>query len=443
MIGAGIAGLAAAGLLANWFERVVVLERDSLPAEPAPRWGTPQAWHGHGLLVGGQRALDELFPGLGMDLTAAGALPLRVNGDVREERPDHGPMPQRDFGMTGYAMSRPLLEFTLRRRLERHRNVTIRADSRVVGIVTDVDGQRVTGARFMVQDEDRSETLSADLVVDASGRGQPTMALLQSLGRPLPPEETIGIDLGYTTAILPIPADAPSDWKLVLTHPRMPDSTRRAILLPIEGNRWMLTVAGRGHERPPGGWEGLLACLRSLATPTIYRAVRDLAPSDRLMRFGFPGSSWRHFERLETFPDGLVPIGDAICHFNPVYGQGMSVAAKEAVLLNQVLGERATEPDPLAGLGRVFLAAASRLVETPWSMAAIPDFACPGTRGERPADLDQSLAFFSALFRLAERDAAVQRLTVEVWHMLKPISAYRDPELRERVMAEMNELAYA
>ncbi len=436
VVGAGVAGLAAAGALSAYFERVTVLERDGAFSGTVPRSGASQGWHAHGLLVGGQLALSELYPGIGQDFLAAGAVPMRVNQDLREEYPGRDPMPQRDFGLHGYTMTRPLIESTLRRRALQRGNIVICQNSAVRQLEVDRNG-RVSAVYRTTMDGDTVEKLSADLVVDASGRGQLTLDLLQSIGHPQPRETKIGIDLCYSTAIVAMPENAPNDWKLVLTQPDIPHSYRRAVMLPIEGGRWMLTVAGRGCERPPVEWDALLKFLQGLSTPTIYNAVRRSEPIGRLARFLLPENVWRHFEGLDTMPDGVIPIGDAICRFNPVYGQGMSVAAKEAVLLHHLLGARASQSDPLCGLGREFLAETRLLIETPWSMAAVPDFAYPDTRGDRPADLERSLQFAAALSRLAVRDASVQRLAIEVWHMLKPRSAYRDPELIRRVEAEM------
>jgi hypothetical protein len=155
----------------------------------------------------------------------------------------------------------------------------------------------------------------------------------------------------------------------------------------------------------------------------------------QVARFGFPASLWRHFESLDTFPRGLLPIGDALCRFNPVYGHGKSVAAQEALLLQQLFRRQIGESDPLAGLASAFFAGASALIETPWVSAAVPDLVFPDTQGQHPPDFERTLEFEAALTRLAAGDPAVHKLMAEVRHLVKPRSALCDPDLVERVWA--------
>jgi len=436
VVGAGMGGLAAAGALADHFERVVVLERDTLPLDAAHRAGTPQSRHIHGLLAGGQRALGELFPGFEQDLARAGAVPLRVTRDVRIEMPGYDPFPQRDLGFVTYSMSRPLIELVVRRCVERLANITLRPRCRVRGLAPSA-GRAADIAVCFDNANGESETMPADLVVDASGRGNLTLDLLESIGQPMPEETVIGVDIGYATAVFAIPDDAPSDWKAMRTVPNIRESSRGGLMLPLEGGRWMVTIGGRHGDKPPGDGDGFLAFTRQLRTSTLYDAIRHAEPLGDVVRFGFSASVWRHFERLETFPRGLLPFSDAICRFNPVYGQGMSVAAQEAVLLRGLLGSR--EGDPLNELAPAFFAKACGLIETPWASAAVPDFAFPETEGERPPDLDRTLKFRGAFNRLAAADPAVHKLITEVGHLLKPRSVLRDPGLVERVQAMMTE----
>ena len=434
VIGAGMAGLTAAGALADHFDNVVVLERDTLPSEPLHRAGTPQARHVHGLLLSGQRALTELFPEFEQDLARAGAVPLRAGLDVRVERPGYDPFPQRDLGWFGYAASRPTIEHAVRRRVESRANTTLRQRCRVQQVLATPNGEAVTGVRYE-NANGASEIVVADLVVDASGRGALTLALLRSLGQPPPEETTIGIDLGYATCIFAIPDDAATDWKGVKTFGQAPQNRRGALMLPLEGNRWMVTIAGRHGDVPPSDAEGFLTYARSLRTPTIYNAIRYAKRVDGVARYGFPESVRRHFERLEFFPRGLLPIADAICRFNPVYGQGMSVAALEACLLRKLLE---TPGDPISCLARTFFAEVQTLIDTPWSVAVL-DFAFPDTRGQRPADFETRLKFGIALTQLAAEDPTVHKLTAEVQNLLKPRSVYLDPALVKRVFAKMAE----
>ena len=281
----------------------------------------------------------------------------------------------------------------------------------------------------------KSDTVEADLVIDTSGRGTLTLGLLESIGWALPEETMIGVDLAYATAIFTMPEVIPEDWKGVFCFPQPPQSSLGALLLPMEGERWIVTVARMHGEALPEDRDGFMACVQQLRTPTIYNALAHARPLGEIARFQFPASEYRHYERLEAFPRGLLPIGDALCRFNPIYGQGMSVAAQEARALRQLLAARTSTGDPLHGLAPAFFAEASALIEAPWAMAAIPDFAHPDTRGERPVDLEQRLKAGHAMNQLAARDPAVHKLMAEVQHLLKPPSVYQDPELTQRLQA--------
>jgi 2-polyprenyl-6-methoxyphenol hydroxylase-like FAD-dependent oxidoreductase len=249
VIGAGMSGLAAAGALANHFEQVIVLERDGLADHPSHRPGTPQSRQLHGLLSGGLEALCRIFPGIDQDLAAAGAAPIRVAADFCEELPGFDPFPRRDFGSIVYAASRPLLEHTVRRRARAHRKVVIRDHCRVLELVPSADRRSITGARCEGIDGSR-ETVSADLVVDASARGTLTLAALDAMGRARPRETTVGVNIGYATAAFEIPGQR-HDWKAVLTFPSAPGDCRCGYLVPVEGNRWMVCIAELQCPRPP------------------------------------------------------------------------------------------------------------------------------------------------------------------------------------------------
>ena len=436
VIGAGMGGLAAAAAISEYFGQVTVLDRDALRSRPGDRAGTPQARHLHVLLAGGLRALCELLAGFEDDLVKAGAVPLRAGLDIRTERPGFDPFPKRDLSMRLYAMSRPLLEFTVRERIRTIPNVAIQAQARVTEIVPSQDLSAVTGVRYS-DEHGKEHLLPADLVIDSSGRGVPTLELLAANGRQPPKETRVGVNIGYTTARYRIPTSQTRDWKAVLHLPSAPGTSRGSLLYPLEGNEWILALGGRGDEKPPGDEAGLLQWARQLRMPTIYDAIAGAERVGEVLRYGFPESIRREFSapESESFPIGLLPFADAICIFNPVYGQGMSVAAQEAILLKHLLA------DPLrssSGLALAFFKGIEPILEAPWAMSVLPDFVFAETTGERPADLMQTFKFGAAITRLAARDADVHKLMAEVGNLVKPRSAYREPEMLKRVLAEMS-----
>ncbi len=440
VIGAGMGGLAAAAALANHFEHVTVLERGELPVHPKSRTGTPQDRHLHALLAGGLRAVDALLPGIGEDLRRAGGVQVEAGRDVRYEFPDCDPMPRPDRDYEIYLMTRPLLEFTVRQRVVQKNNVTFRQNCRVFEILPANDGGAAAGVRYET-DGDVQHRLAADLVVDASSSGALTRAFLRAIGRPLPEETVIGVDIGYATATYVFPPGAVPSWQAAVTFPVASESGRAGYLVRTEGNRWILALSGRHDDKPPAEPDAVLDYIRNLRTPTLYNAIRQAKREGEILRFGLQQSVWRHFDRLGPFPRGLLSIGDAICRFNPVYGQGMSVASQEAQLLNDMLRQRADEADPLDGLGEAFFAAIQPLIRAPWDMSAVPDFAYPDTSGERPADFEDAMAFTSGLYRLAFRDPVIRRLIMEVQHLLRPPSILQDPALVQRVKEELAKAA--
>jgi 2-polyprenyl-6-methoxyphenol hydroxylase-like FAD-dependent oxidoreductase len=429
VVGAGMAGLTAAKALSGHFGRVTILERDTLPPDAVPRPGTPQSRHVHALLAGGLVALEKLFPGIETELEHAGAVRLAAE-QFRMERPGFDPYPQYEVGFSWLSASRPLLEFVTRQAVKRQENIEFVEGCRVMEVVTCPDGSAVTGVRCENPDG-KIETLFADLVVDASGRGVLALAALDSMDLPRPEETEIGIDCAYSTAIFE-QSEVSSAWKTVVVLPSAPDSSRGAVLAQIENGQWIVSVAGNHGDVPPGDMDGFLEFVKSLRTTTIYDAIKGAKPVGPIARYMLPCSTRRHFDSLQRFPRGLLPVGDAICRFSPVFAQGMSVAAQEAVILDQLLAARAGAIDPLDGLAPAFFAEIQDVLQTPWSIA-IGDFIYPRTRGQRPEDFERRLQFNVALVRLGAEDPSVHELMTEVNHLLKPQSALHAPDIAERV----------
>jgi 2-polyprenyl-6-methoxyphenol hydroxylase-like FAD-dependent oxidoreductase len=424
-----------ARVLADYFEGVTVLERDSLPDNDEPRNGVPQGRHFHGLLAGGCRAMNALLPGLVDDFKAAGAAELVTGLSSRMEMPGYDPFPQRDLGFSSYGLSRPLLELCVRRRVQAIANISWEQNSVVERLRHDAGV--VTGVALR-----DGRSLPADFVIDASRRGELTHKAFDEMGYARPRETTIGVDLRYVTALFEIPENAAYDWKVLITHPAAPPgSVKGALMSTIEGNRWICGLAWRGEEKAPVDRESFIEFTRKLRTQTCYHAIKGARMLGKVARFLFRESNHRHFSELESLPKGLMPVADAICCFNPVHGQGMSVAALEAEAFRELLETR--EGD-FYDLPRAFLRRTDQIIEAPWNMAAAPDLAYPDTRGERPPNLMQSLMFGAAFTELAARDANAHKLMMEIRSLLKPYSALTgDSALMQRIQIVMTEMAQA
>ena len=435
VIGAGVSGLSAAQALANHFEEVLVLERDELPSGATSRPGTPQGRQVHALLGGGIKALEELFPGFADDLAHAGAVEINPGFEILQETPGMDPFPLRKWDWCIYGLTRPLIELKMRRRVERHTNISLRGGCRVLEIMGNSDGS--FASRVRCDTGSGTEIMPADLVVDASRHGGLTMSFLKAAGLPAPQETTIGVDIRYGTALYALPDGALGQFKVIVTFAEAPEGVHSAFLVPVENNCYQLLLVGRGDDVPPADGDEFLAYTQKLATPSIYNAMKGAKRLSEVAQYGFSESQWRHFAQLDRFPQNLLPIGDAICRFNPIYGQGMTVAVQEANILRRLLSTNAAKVEPLSTLAQQFLTETEVLIEGPWTISAIPDFIYPQTRGERPDDLEYRLKSQFALTQIATRDPSVWRLISEVRHLRKPMSVLQEPGLVRRVKAKM------
>ena len=431
VIGAGIGGLSAAAALSRYFSEVVLLERDAFPPGVGSRAGVAQDRQPHLWLSAGLQMLESLLPGIERDLLHAGAVSVNCFREVRYERPDVGALPARDCGLTFLCATRPLVEQLLRQRVASIHNVTLRPSCRVTEITTDAIRRTV---KFEIEGRELS-SLNADLVVDASGRAVPTLALLDSLGWARPVETTVGVDINYTTFVMTQPPANPYGSKIIVTLPDPSVSAQAGLIMPIEDGRWFVGIAEHGATERPKTWQELLSILRRLQTTTIYNEVCNLQPIDGPRHFVFDESRWRHFELLDRLPYGVLPIGDSICRFNPIYGQGQSVAALQAGLLGDALASVAEEVDPIGLLQSRFMANTAELLETPWNLGVNADFAFPTTRGQRPERYEEGRQFEASLFRAMIADPVVQRAFAKVMHLTEGFGSLHDPDIRQRIEA--------
>ncbi|MDQ7910729.1 hypothetical protein RB614_40155 [Phytohabitans sp. ZYX-F-186] len=433
VVGGSLAGLCAARALADHAERVTVIDRDRYPDAPAVRKGVPQAHHLHVLITSGQRALDRLFPGLVAELADRGAVPVAAPTDFlylsatswRERFPATHQL---------VGASRELIDWTVRRRLAEDPRVVFRDGSDVIGLGVSVGAGAasggsgaVSGVEVRSRESGEIEFLPASVVVDASGRGSRTPQWLEGLGYGRPAETRIDSGLGYSSRRFRLPPGTAKGWKTILLMPEIPHTSRGGVLYPIEGDRWMATLAGIAGDAPPTDDAGFLEFARDLRSPVIYDAIRDAEPDSAVHGFRQMANHRRHYEEMARWPDGLAVVGDAACAFNPIYGQGMSVAALHALLLGEHLRGRGR-------LDRTTQAAVARASAPAWAIATGADLRYPTTAGPRRRGDRLSRWYLDRTTDVANRDAYVCRVLTDVLHLVAPPTALMRPAVLARVM---------
>ncbi|WP_116437573.1 2Fe-2S iron-sulfur cluster-binding protein [Frankia sp. CcI49] len=372
VLGASIAGLLAARVLADHFDRVTVLERDAFRAE-GYRDGAPQARHIHALMHGGSQIMAELFPGLLEELESRGAPRTRW---LERSRWYLGGTPMRAPRHTETTLatpSRPLLEHLLRTRVATYPNVTLRDQVRVVGL-THTPG-RITGVRVVAAASDTEEILPSDLVVDTTGRNSAAGSWLAELGYQTPTESRVEVDLGYCSRrYRRRPGDLGGDVAVTAsTVPGMPG----AAVLAIEDDAWHVTLSGTLGRRAPTDPAGYLDYAARLPIPDVLELISNAEALDDPVQHRVRDSIRRRYEDLPDPPAGLISMGDAVTSFNPIYAQGMTVAAQEALVLRAVLGE----PGPV--LPRRWYRRIAPVIDTAWGMSTAIDLRSPLVKGER------------------------------------------------------------
>ena len=406
VLGASMGGLLAARVLADFYDTVTVVERDVLPDEPVVRRGVPQGRHLHVLLARGAQILDELFPGLLDELVGAG-VPVWNDGQLSKlhlsfgghEVLRSGRIADDPEALAVHMPSRPFLEWLVRQRLQGVSNVTILDGHDVSGLTSTLDHGRVTGARVVRRSDGVEHELTADVVMDATGRGAHTPALLESLGYGRPVEDHIGMHTHYASQQLRIRQGAFEEM-LVDIGPA-PDRPTGMFLTGYENVTWMFTVFGMVGHQPPEDLPGMLSFAQEYCPSHLIEAIRAAEPVGGVAHHHMPSSQWRRYDRMSRLPDGLLVCGDAICSFNPIYGQGMTVAALEADALRTCLRGGG------ADLSRRYFRASAKPIGVAWQMAASSDLTLPGVTGRRTRLMRLAARFLDWALTACETDLVV------------------------------------
>jgi 2-polyprenyl-6-methoxyphenol hydroxylase-like FAD-dependent oxidoreductase len=431
VIGGSIAGMLAARILADHFERVTIIDRDALPDSPEPRRGAPQTAHVHILLRRGLLIMRQLFPQLDDDLTQAGALSVNWTRDLVTFTPA-GWSPRFDSEYTTRTCSRGLLEQMIRRQIAKIKNITTEARCEALEPLVSETRSAFTGLKVRYRDraENAVVALSADLIVDASGRTSKGLDWIAALGYSTPEETVINAHVGYATRVYRRPANFSADWKSMLVRSRPPFGLRGGVIYPIENDQWMVNVAGAGDEQPPTEASSFLDFTQTFIHPAFYEAIKDAEPISVLHTYQRTENRLRHFDRLTRWPQNFIMLGDAACAFNPTYGQGMSVAALEVEALDGWLrGAQST---------LAFQQQLLKVVRNPWLMATNEDSRLPHAEGGTPSRFDRlNQRYIDEFIWMCSTDPRALEVFMGVTQLIKPPTAMFTPTLAFKVMRRL------
>lgn len=434
VVGGSLGGLLAARVLSDHFARVTVIERDGLPSSGAHRRGVPQDVHTHTLIASGLAAMENLFPGLTDGMVAHGGTVADLQGECLWYLDGHR-MKQAAMGVNVLLAGRPLLEGQIRDRVRAIGNVSFRDGAEVAGLTVDGARERVTGVTVLDgSGTSPTATVGADLVVDATGRGARGITWLRESGFPVPEEEKVDIGIVYTTRHFKRrPEHLDGNHALIITTTR--DNRRGGAMIAQEDDTWIVSLFGYLGESAPLDLKGFVEFAGSLETKDLYHVIRDAEPLGEAVPIRFPASRRRHYERLERFPQGYVVLGDALCSFNPVYAQGMSVLSLEAQVLADCLRAGMHKPgrDGQSSLATEFFAGVTPTLDVAWSTATGGDLRYPEVDGVRTPEMAAAGEFLGRVYFAASRNTRVGSTFARVTNLLEGPEALQEPDFIEKV----------
>ncbi|MGF6952186.1 2-polyprenyl-6-methoxyphenol hydroxylase-like FAD-dependent oxidoreductase [Neobacillus sp. B4I6] len=428
VIGGSIAGLFAARILSVFFEEVLIIEKDQKREKHLTRTGVPQGSHGHALLKSGEEILTELFPGIVDELIADGSVKSDFTSELAWNH--HGSWKVKfHAGISIIQQSRPFLEWHIQRRLEMIPNISFLYGAKAKRMLINSDSTSIIGVEIQKEGEG-AIPLNADLVVDATGAGSNSTNWLRQLGFDGPQKTEVKVNLFYASRIYCSLSPKNKDWGNLLVYPNPPRQNRGGSISPIENQRWMVTLLGYGVESPPSTVEEFINYAKSLEQPDVYEAIKNGTPETDVSVYRFPALRRFHYEKLQRFPNGLIVIGDAFYRIDPVFGQGMSIAALEAVALKKEL-QKALNKNKLSQISKNTHRSFSKIIDVPWLIALTEDFRFTHTDGAKPFGLPLLKWYVKRVILACESNQKVYGKLINVLQLkAHPISLFSSSTLK-------------
>ena len=428
--GRSMAGLAAAAALSKHFERVTIVDKDPPSERVEARPGVGQGHHVHVLLKSGEQSIERLLPGTTEKLIAHGAVPIRQSLDTCIC--DHGQwLPRRDLGYRNLSASRPLIEQVVLQQLMLRPGVEFRHDATVESFSYRSDGG-VEGVR--IRSADQPETIHADLTVDCTGRLSHSREQLEAAGYSAADESKFKIGISYTSAFFETPNSFSADYGLLVIVPN-PPLKRGGFVAKTEDGRWLVSLHTRFERDLPTSQDEMSAFARGMETPEIANFISAAKIQSPVRSYRKLEASWRRYDKSERFPEGLLVLGDAMTSFNPIFGQGMSIAWLQACALDQLLQGRSDEERGLTGLGRDYLPLAGGISREAWNSSTLVDSAYDEVSGDRRPGTEQRLLYMRALRTLLHEDPELHADYIGAGQLIVPNSALMREDRKTRVMA--------
>jgi 2-polyprenyl-6-methoxyphenol hydroxylase-like FAD-dependent oxidoreductase len=431
IIGGSIAGLLTARVLSDHFDSVTILERDTLPDSLDVRNGVPQGHHLHALLARGQEVMEELLPGITADLIATGAPSLDWGKDTLFVGVS-GEMPRKSVGLVSNLTSRPSLEYIIRKRVRQIPNIEWHTQTQVDCLLHE-DG-KIVGVQTYNRETHESMTLMGNLIVDVSGRASKTPEWLVEMGYEAPQETEVNAFIGYATRWYEVPQGYEPDWKTLSLQGNVETGNlRQGAIFRTEGNRYVLTLQGSNKDYPPTDEAEFMAFAKTLEAPHLYEFMQIATPISPIYGYRRTQNRIRHYEKLTRRPENLIVLGDAYCGFNPVYGQGMTVAAMQVVELRKLL--QGYNVQQLEGFAAKFQKRISKVIQTSWLMATAEDLRYPLTEGTKADGMIRFMQHYSGwVFETMVHDHTIATAFFMMMNLKSEGTALMHPNILFRVM---------